>query len=68
LNHEVLAAVLEHLRHERESVEPPAIVERPEDFLLASDLHPVACVSCHINIPSGLGWPPLNGGFPILGW
>ena len=38
-----LAAVAEHLRHERKTLEPAVLVERPKDLLFAQNLHPLAC-------------------------
>jgi hypothetical protein len=36
------AAEREHLGHERHPVELPVAVERPQNFFLASNFHPVA--------------------------
>jgi hypothetical protein len=59
---ETPTAVFKHLRHEGESVEAPIVVERPEDFLLAPDLHPVASTCIHINILSS----PVRATFELL--
>jgi hypothetical protein len=36
------ATVLEHLRHERHTVESPVAVEGPQDFVFGSDFDPIA--------------------------
>src|SRR5262245_27755824 len=41
-NLEALTAVLEHLRHERQALQSPGLVQRAENFLLASHLDPIA--------------------------
>ena len=42
-NLEALPAILEHLRHKRQSVQLGILVERSQDLLLAADFDPIAC-------------------------
>jgi hypothetical protein len=45
-----LAAILKHLRHERKFFETTVLIQRAEDLVLASDLHPIAGAQIHLRI------------------
>jgi hypothetical protein len=48
-----LAAVLQHLRHKRQTFELPVLVKRAEDLLAGANLDQVSCPKlCHLNASS----------------
>jgi hypothetical protein len=48
---ESLAAILKHLRHEWQSVQATIFVKGLQDFLLASNLHPIPGSKLHRASP-----------------
>ena len=43
INFEALSAILKHLRHEGELIQPAILIERPQDLFLAPNFHPITC-------------------------